>query len=176
MSYSIDITLNDNDYLAFNKFVQFKSKRGKKQLLLYRILLTVIVLFSLLYSLITYGTPSVIIPYVILLIIVQASLIPFFTLILKAHIKQLQKKSKPLYSRNSHIDFSENAFTETTPDNKTQQNYSGVERVSVYNGYIFIHVNSILAYILPRSAFQSDEQFTGFIEFLKTKCNTVDIF
>ena len=122
------------------------------------------------------GLSNVIFAYLLLLILFQALLIPFYTLFLKLHLKSLNKNVKPLYSATSHLDFCEDIFIETTPDNKTEQKYSCIERVSIYNNYIYIHINAILAYILPRSAFESDEQYAGFIEFIKTKCSNVDIY
>lgn len=177
MNYSVDVTLNDTDYYIFNDFSLFKSKIGKKRMLTYRIIIAAIILFFPILFLITGKIiKTTLIAYALLLILFQALLVPAYKLILRLHVKSLTKNGKPLYSKASHLDFFENSFTETTSDDKTERNYSGVERVSVYNGYIYIHVNPILAYILPRSAFQNDKDFSAFIEFLKEKCATVDIY
>ncbi|MBQ9749646.1 MAG: YcxB family protein, partial [Clostridia bacterium] len=77
----------------------------------------------------------------------------------------------------SAIEFYENGFTETTPDNKTEQKYSSVERISVINNkVIYIHVNNIMSYILPFSCFDSKEQYTAFFQFIKTKCSKIDMY
>lgn len=174
--YSTDITLSEKDYYVFNKFCLLKSKKGKKQLLTYRILLTIIILIFPLFFTIKDGPSNIIFAYLLLLILFQALTIPFYTLILKLHLKSLKKSGKPLYSATSHLDFCEDVFIETTPNNKTEQKYSGIERVSIYNNYIYIHMNPVLGYILPRSSFENDGKFAEFIEFIKTKCNSVDIY
>ena len=66
---------------------------------------------------------------------------------------------------------------ETTPDNKTEQKYSVIERISVVdNKVVYIHVNNIMSYILPFSCFESKEQYNEFFEFIKTKCSNIDIY
>ena len=67
------------------------------------------------------------------------------------------------YSPSSVIEFYEDVFIETTPDNKTEQKYSAIERISVVdNKVVYIHVNNIMSYILPFSCFESKEQYNEF--------------
>ena len=81
------------------------------------------------------------------------------------------------YSPESFIEFFEEGFSETTPDNKTEHKYTAIERVSlVDNKMIYIHVNNIMAYMLPLSCFETKEQFDEFIEFLESKCSNFDIY
>ena len=81
------------------------------------------------------------------------------------------------YSPSSVIEFYEDSFVETTPDNKTEQRYASIERISIVdNKMIYIHVNNIMAYILPLSCFETKEQYDEFFEFIKTKCFNIDIY
>lgn len=81
------------------------------------------------------------------------------------------------YSPESVIEFYEDSFKETTPDNITEQKYSAIERISVVDGkMIYIHTNNILAYMLPISSFSSNEQYNDFFDFIKTKCKNIDIY
>lgn len=43
----------------------------------------------------------------------------------------MKKSGKPAYSPTSVIEFDEDSFTETTPENKIEQKYSSVERISI---------------------------------------------
>ena len=68
-------------------------------------------------------------------------------------------------------------IVEITPDNKTETNYSAVERISIVdNKMIYIHVNNVMAYILPISCFESTEQYNSFMDFIKTKCSDIDVY
>ena len=177
MNYSIDVTLNNKDYYNFNDFIFLKSKKGKKQLLSFRIIIAAIIaFFPILYLITGTFTATTLIPFALLLIIYQLLLIPFYRFLLKLRVKSLNKHGKPLYSNTAHLDFGDDTFTETTSDGKDELRYSAVEFVSVYGEYVYIHKNSALAYIVPRSAFQNDGDFSAFIEFLKEKCATVDIY
>ena len=96
---------------------------------------------------------------------------------LKASIKSLRKKGKMGYSPTSVVEFLNETFIETTPENKTEQKYSSIERISlVDNKMIYIHVNNVMAYIIPVSCFESAEQYQSFLDFIKTKSTNIDIY
>ena len=79
------------------------------------------------------------------------------------------------YSPSAVIEFYEDKIVETTPDNKSEYKYSGVERISlVDNKVIYIHLNNIMAYILPVSCFENMEQYNAFLGFITTKCANFD--
>ena len=40
----------------------------------------------------------------------------------------------------------------------------------------YIHVNNIMAYILPLSCFETKEQYESFLDFMKTKCANIDVY
>ncbi|MBO5355453.1 MAG: YcxB family protein [Clostridia bacterium] len=179
--FKFDVNLSEQDYLDYNKFWMIKSPYGKKQILNFRIILTVILglisLLSLFGGKFSADAFIGIIPYLVLLVVFQLALNPIFVWVSKAHIKSLKKQGKMGYSPVSAIEFYENGFTETTPDNKTEQKYSSVERISVINNkVIYIHVNNIMSYILPFSCFDSKEQYTAFFQFIKTKCSKIDMY
>lgn len=107
----------------------------KKQMLSFRI---VIVIFFAAYIFIflyrgNFTTDSFIsiIPMVILLTIFELLFSSLFVLFLKGHLKSLKKKGKMEYSPSSTIEFYEDSFVEITPDNKTEQRYSSIERISI---------------------------------------------
>ncbi len=74
------------------------------------------------------------------------------------------------FSQSSVIEFYDNLFCEKTPDNKTENNYSSIEQIYIVeNTVIYIYVNNIMAYIIPKKSFESESQYESFIEFLKKK-------
>lgn len=180
MNYSFNVKLDDRDYYEYNKFSLLKSHYGKRQMIMFRIFIAVIFLLFMVYFVFTHGFSydSLIgaIVYLLVLALFQILIIPLNKLILKIHLKILKKTGKMGYSPESVIEFCDETFTETTPDNKTEYKYSAVERVSVYKGTVFIHVNNIMSFILPHSAFESEEQFSAFIEFMKAKGKIINFY
>ena len=117
------------------------------------------------YSVTKIGSPAIIAE------IFTPSILTFF---LKQTLKSQKKTGKAGYSPNSQIEFYDDYFTETTSDGKTENKYSAVERISILDEYVYIHINSLMAYILPQSAFSSDEQYNDFLSFITSKCSVVD--
>lgn len=181
MLYKFNIKMTEDDYLEFNKFWAMKSHYGKKQMLSIRIMMVAIVLLFCFISLYGGGFSADafigIIPLLILLVLFQVFLKTFFTFILKSNIKTLKKTGKMPYSANSIMQFYEDEFVEITDQNECKQKYSVIERVSIIKGkYIHIHINNIMAYNLPWFCFDSDQQREDFMEFIKSKCNNIDIY
>lgn len=181
MRFKFNINLNDKDYLDYNTFWMIRSPYGKKQMLQFRVLIALVfVIFSFL-SLFRGGFSAVawigVIPYAVLLLFFELLLNKFFVWVLKGNIKSLKSKGKMGYSPVSEMEFYDEYFVETTPDNKSEQKYSAVERVSVVGDrFIYIHVNNVMAYILRSSCFDSKEQYNEFLDFLRTKCTKVDLY
>ena len=181
MKFQFNVNTTDKDYFYYNKFWMLRSHYGKKQMMGFRIVIAVIfgvyIFISLYGGNFTVDSFISVIPMAILLIIFELLFSSLFVFFLKGHLKSLKKKGKMGYSPSSVIEFHEDVFIETTPDNKTEQKYSAIERVSVVdNKVVFIHVNNIMSYILPFSCFESNEQYNEFFEFIKTKCSNIDIY
>lgn len=181
MYFKFNVNLTDKDYLDYNIFWMIKSPYGKKQMLKIRILITVcIAIFALGFLLGEKNTVNAwigVIPYFILLGLFQLLLNPTMAWILKGNINSLKKQGKMGYSPSSEMEFFDEYFTETTPQNKTEQKYDSIERISVIQGKtIYIHVNNVMSYLLPVSCFDSKEQYDAFLNLIKTKCSIVDIY
>lgn len=181
MKFKFNVNTTDRDYLDYNKFWMLRSHYGKKQMLSFRIVIAIFFgayIFIFLYGH-NFTTDSFIsiVPMVILLIIFELLFSSLFVLFLKCLLKSLKKKGKMGYSPSSTIEFYEDSFVEITPDNKTEQRYSSIERISIVDDkMVYIHVNNIMAYILPLSCFERKEQYADFLEFIKTKCENIDIY
>lgn len=181
MKFQFNVNVNDQDYLDYNIFWIIRSPYGKKQIKTLRITITVFVAILILISLFSGGfsLESIlgILPMIIVLLLFQFFLTKFFSWSLKEHIKALKKSGKMGYSPSSVIEFYEDSFVEITPDNKIEQRYSSIERISVVdNKMMYIHVNNIMAYMLSLSSFKTKEQYDEFFEFIKTKCSNIDIY
>lgn len=181
MKFQFNVSISDDDYLDYNKFWMMRSHYGKKQVTTIRILIAV---FFALYILIllcgegfTFDSFIGVIPMMILLILAELLFMPLYVVFLKWLLKGVKKKGKMAYSSSAVIEFYEDGFVEITEVNKTEQKYSVVERISVVdNKMIYIHVNNVMAYMLPFSSFRSEEERNSFFEFIKTKCTIIDIY
>ena len=76
------------------------------------------------------------------------------------------------YSSSVSMHFFDDYFTEIAPDTETKIKYTAVMRISVSElKAIYIYTNSILAYIIPYNAFQSQTEYEEFLQFISEKVN-----
>ena len=181
MKYKFQIHLDDNDYLEFNKFHVLRSQYGKKQIINLRVTMCVITLAMVLISLVT-GSFSIdsfisVIPLLLIITVFQISLKKITVSSLKATISRAKKKGKMPYSPSSVMEFFDEGFMETTKEQRIEQKYSALERVSVVEGkYVYLHVNNVMAYIIPNVSFDSREQYKEFLSFINGKCPNIDFY
>ena len=181
MKFQFDVKFTDEDYMEFNKFHMLRSPYGKKQIANFRISITIICLLIIFAILLVnkFNADSLFsaIPFLLLWIIMQLGFRRFMVYSIKYTLKSLRKNGKAGYSPSSVLQFNEESFIETTEFNKTEQNYTAIERISIVdNKMIYIHVNNIMAYMLPIACFESKEQYDDFFNFIKTKCDNIDIY
>ncbi len=181
MHFTFNIRMTDDDYLKFNQFHMLRSPYGKKQLLTFRVLAAIMVLLVSACVLIANNFASealfTVILFLIFLLIIELCAPKMLASSLKHQIKALKKNGKPGYSPSSVIEFFDDSFTESTDTAKAELKYSSIERVSVIgHDAIYLHVNNIMAYILPANTFASNEEYNNFLNFIKTKCNTIDYY
>ena len=181
MRFQLNIRLNDKDYLDYNIFWMLKSPYGKKEMLKTRIMIAffcgAIALIFLFRGEFSSAALLGMIPCAVLCIVLELLWNTFFVWALKSHIKSIKGKGKMGYSPVAEMEFYDDRLIETTPENKTEQKYSAVERVSVIaDKVIYIHVNNVMSYILPRECFASKEQYAEFLGFIRTKCSRIDMY
>ena len=181
MKYKFKINISDNDYLEYNKFHMLRSPYGKKSLSSLRLTLCAIVIAISFISLIGQGFSAdsviTVIPVIIVLILAQIFLKKFLEISIKASVSQLKRKGKMAYSQSSMIEFFDDGFMETAREQRLEQKYSSIERISVIEGkYVYLHVNNIMAFIIPNTAFDSHEQYKEFISFMNEKCPNIDFY
>lgn len=89
----------------------------------------------------------------------------------------MKKSGKMGYSPVAVLEFYQDSFVEITPENKTEQKYTAIERISIVdNKILYLHVNNVMAYMLPLSCFAGKEQYDAFLEFMATKCTYIDVY
>ncbi len=180
MFYKFNTNMTDEDYLKFNLFHIKKSIYGKKLWIALR--LTPLFLFIIL-AFTTYlesGFTSEYFAHIFLLFIICGVfelLTPaLLTAIYKGHIKGLKKKGKPGFSQTAVMEFWEDKFSEKSEDRYAEHAYKDIERVYVFDGrYVYIYVNSQMAYVVPFDSFESESQRADFFYFLNAKGAMVEV-
>ncbi|MBR7116480.1 MAG: YcxB family protein [Clostridia bacterium] len=181
MNFRFETTLTEEDYFNFNKFHMLKSPYGKKTVNSLRVSITVMIIAFMFIS-VLFGDFSLeswlyTIPLLILLVLFHVFMPNYLTFIIKGQIKQMKKSGKMPYSKESVIEFYDESFSEATEDNKTEMKYSAIERISVVTGKsIYLHTNNIMAYIIPMSAFASEDEYASFMEFIHKRCSVIDYY
>ena len=180
MNYKFDINLTLEDYIYYNKFWSFKSPYGKGQLASLRIMVAIIGLIGMFFVFLrSRFTLEGIIGYVVLGItftLLELFIDKLMAKTLSSHIRSLEKKGKANYSAKSTLEFLEDRMSELNENGKLEFYYDSVERISIILGKtVYIHVTNVLAQIIPFSCFNSGEELSLFVDFLKEKCKNAKL-
>ena len=179
--YTFPVKVSEKEYYDFNVFVMCKSAYGKKDMKKSRIYISILFVGLALLSCILedfstecYYQAAL---YLIMLGVTQIILKPMSLAILKAQIKSMKKGGKMPYSAEAVLEFTETGFSETTADHKSEQAYTAVERVSVIEDVaIYVHINKMMAFILPKACVETQELWEELESFLRTKISIVDVY
>ncbi len=180
MKFTFNIEMSNQDYYEYNKFMFLKSAYSKNAILLYKVLITVvfaaIILFELFDGKFTaYAFISAIPAAVLMVVWLQFDKI--YCAALKSTVKHMAKKGKLLYSEHSYMEFFEDYFTEVSDTEKSEKKYTAIERISIIeNKAVFIHINRAMSHMVYKKCAETDLQYAEFVEFIKTKCENVDIY
>jgi len=181
MRFHFNVNLSERDYYDYNYFVALKSPYAQKHELKTRLVFSLIFIslavLDVLFGDFLEAPIKSSIYYATYLIVFNALLRPFYCLIIKSAVKSAKKQSKPLYSPVSELEFFDDYFVDSTSDTKSEFKYSSVDRVSVIKGKaIYLHFNSMQSILVPDFCFTSAEQYKDFLEFIKTKCDNIDVY
>lgn len=181
MLFQFNVNMTDKEYLDYNVFWLTRSPYGKKQMKSGRITIGALYIAFILITLLAgnFSAESFLstIPLVILLVLFQLLLKRFLAWSLKGQIKTLKKSGKMGYTSNSVVQFNEDDFVDCAPDCKMEHKYSAIERISIVgNKAVYIHVNNVMAYTLPISCFENEKQYDDFLDFMRTKCDNIDVY
>ncbi|MBO7304781.1 MAG: hypothetical protein J6V09_06130 [Clostridia bacterium] len=178
MHFKFNVNINDELYYRYNYFMAFRSYYGKIRQRRKRIALGAgCVLGFALYTLLEGLSGIAAVTTLIVLILSQLFINSISRAQLNQAFKTMQRQGKLKYSANADVEFLENSFVETTEDYKTQQKYKLIDRVSMIAGeVIYIHLNNVISLIIPITAFESNHEYAQFVDFIKSKCDKVDVY
>lgn len=173
MPFQFDITLTDEDYVAYNCFHAFYSPQGKKNIKRSRIFFITVMSLMVLIGL------TISITFAALLAIVTVVYMVFFQKIVERNIRKqiqrLKKTGKLPFEATTTLEFYEDKMIETTPTARTERTYEKLERICVLEGrYIFLYDSSVTAHIIPINQIGDLDKQAAFICFMSKKCSTVE--
>ncbi len=178
--FKFDVNITEQDYAKFNAFNMEESKFGKKLMRTLRLLIGVIGLMAIVMFVTDHdfdiGTLIGITPIVVVVVLMIVFAKPFMRSVNKKTVKKIQKKGKKLYTPVSTVEFLDEYLVETTPESETKLKYSTLDTAYfVREEAVYIYLNIQQAVILPRSCFESQEQWDSFKEFIRGKLEEVII-
>ena len=174
MEYQFNITISDNDYIAFNLFHTKYSPQGKNALrrirnLSFGLILIIIALKVSADGLtLETGIYAVLLSlFVLLFFFAYKMLMGKLTALL---VKSMQNTGKPPYDKEITFQFREDVFIDTVPSKRTEAGYELIEHIySFKDRYLFIYVTSMSAHILPISQLKEQLDLEAFTAFLSAK-------
>ncbi len=182
MRFSFNVRLTDEDYLLFNEFALKNSSMSKRTDIISKIFVSLIFILSGLNLVITNGLDTVSAVALIVLAVMwlifmlcskraNAVFTKFFTRML------IKGKDKKPYTPDSVLEFYDGFFKEIAPDNKSEINYTALDKITVIkNRYVFLFLDGVRGYVVPFSCFKSEAQEKEFIDFLSTVCSKTELF
>lgn len=181
MRFQLNITLTEEDYLAFNNFHSLESSTGKKLIRKNRIFFisTIVVLMVLFIMMVGWTTFSAV--YVVLLGTFSVLYMLLFKKIvkqnIKVQIKRIKKTGKLPFDSAASLELWDDKLVEITANKRVEQSYDALERVCVAGDrFIYIYYSSLNAYILPIPQLREQLDQEEFLKFLSEKCKNIEYY
>lgn len=181
MLFQFSITVTEEEYCAFNQFWLTRSPYGQKQKRLLYIVPIVAMVFVLMVYVVgggfTLSSFLNALPFCLMMGLFLLLVNPLLRLVSKHNIKQLLKNGKQPFNPSSVMEFYDDHFVEMTPENRTERGYMAIDQVSVVeNTAVYLHINSLQAYIIPLYAFRSQAEYESFLAFIRQKTPAVNFY
>jgi hypothetical protein len=160
----IKAQLTRQDFLEFNKYVFFKS-RMKRSIFIALIFTTFWIVF------LNYNQPfNFIIIFIELLVF--ALFWTFFILIIYwttfARVKKMPDENGEILGEKTYL-LSNEGLKQISANSESFNRWNGFKSIEENNKYIFLFVDKIAAYIIPKRVFQDSKEMTNFLDFVKER-------
>lgn len=179
MRFQLNITMTEQDYLAYNCFHSLESRTAKKRLRKSRsVFSAIIVTFGVLYTLMSGWNPDTVL-YLSLLCFFSLIYLVFFKKVLlfslKSQIKKLKKVGRLPFDPAAKFEFYEDHLVEICPSTRTEWGYDALDRVCIVpDRFVLLYSSTVGAYVLPIAQLSQQVDLEAFLGFLSKKCKTVE--
>ena len=87
-------------------------------------------------------------------------------------LSMVSRRNKTLLTEHT-ITLADGSFVEETAYNKTDQKWSGVQKLARTRRHVFIYVAQYAAHVVPRRAFRDDTEWDLFYGFCRQRIDAV---
>ncbi len=164
----INVEITSKDFTSFNKYYYLK-KGLKHRLIIY--LITVIGLPII----VNYGEPFDLITFIITMLFTAIIFgLLFFGLgyLSLNLVGKLPSKNGAILGKRKFT-ISEAGLIEESDSNTNIQKWNSVKSIEQNNEFIFVFIDKIAAYIIPKRYFSNEEHVNLFVENMKLKINAI---
>jgi len=158
------LQLSRQDYLEFNKYVLFKTRIKRNIIIVSFITLLWIVFLN-------YNQPLDLIIILIELILFSMIWSILFLLIYGIaflKIKKMPDENGSILEEKTYI-FSEEGLKQISTNSESFTKWNAFKSIEENKKYIFLFVDKIAAYVIPKRIFQDSKEINDFVDFLKEK-------
>ena len=181
MLYEFSFSMDENDYYEFNK-TYMRNAFGEKDLNFFmKWLVPAVLAIRFFFNLATdnfYDSMSIIASFFVLFLgsflwlHFRKYLAMFFIwLTVQLSVYFTKMNGKLPFSRENRLQFHDDHIHEQTETTETKFDYSCLEKIFEDNNAIYIFFNSIQAFMIPLSAFESEGQKKDFLVYINEKAN-----
>jgi len=176
--YTFEYTLDEKDYLEFNKFHHMNSAETKKITKPTNLLFAAIgfvgwILLMFFEIPETLAFLGILLGFLTAFCVVVFSLIllwkPLIMLLVRISIKSMKKQGKLPFGKVNIIHFSEEDIHQIAEISETKVKYDIIEKIDVGDKAIYIYFTAAQAFLVPYSAFENEQQTIDFLSFIKEK-------
>ena len=156
--------LTREDYVEFNKYIFLKMKMKRSIFIA-----LIFIIFWIVYLNLNQ-------PFNLLVLLIEllafslfwAVLIFAFYRLSFARIKKMPDENGEILSEKAYL-LSDDGLKEVSTNNESFTKWSGFKSIEENKKYIFLFVDKIAAYIIPKRVFKDSEEVTQFLEYVKTR-------
>lgn len=174
----IKFSLTLNDYIDFNLYHMKHSKSMKRDFIILKYIVPVILLICsfILYHLSGSGDNIRVYFYIVFGTAIYMVIFPriYVNQIRKGIIKIVNEGNTEDLFGEQTISLKENYLENNTVGGCEQVKYDSIKRVEVNKQHVYIYKNAIEAFIIPISAFSSQEEKDKFMKILKEKTKSIN--
>lgn len=181
MRFQLNITLTEEDYIAFNMFHAFETEYGKKTMRKNRLVFAfLMMILSVLYVLMLGWTLSSIVAVAIFALATVLYMLWFKKSMgraMKKQVKRMAKTGKLPFDGTSMLEFHQDKLVETAGSKRIEQGYDAIERICVVKDrFVLLYNSSVSANILPISQIEQQLDQKEFLGFLFQICRNVEYY
>jgi len=156
--YTFEYTLEEADYVEFNRHVFYRSRQMRKNMLWLRFGVAVVSLALLpVAARLFYGNPALWVAYVVL-VVFPIGWVIFFDRFLSALFRRIIRRGGFVFGQNITVVFDGKVIIEKTASGENRTSYDSIKKIADERQGVYVYVDDVRAVILPNRVFESDSQ------------------